>query len=300
MTNYQMLVDAIESLQKQQDELREKVIRHEDLLNQQQIKISNLQNENKILRTNNTDLKKKLVNVFKEHRIQKQQLKIIEESVNRNNRALTETFTTSTHNSFMGTKNMHSLPSSIWYLDKEYIKKYYLDTFISIEYIIRCNSHNFHYIYIKNLIGVFQTYKFKTNFTDYYCGFGGNYTVNKNIYPDRTTVINLNLLEMFICYNKEYNFIIYCYSINMSEADKNKFILFDKIVSMFMDNKFTIKKEVIENLFIDSNTYYNIEFKDYKKGTPPNDLETMKQKKIEHLRAFIKYITDRIKVVDDN
>ena len=80
MTNYQMLVDAIESLQKQQDELREKVIRHETMLNQQQIKISNLQNENKILRTNNTDLKKKLVNVFKEHRIQKQQLNIIEES----------------------------------------------------------------------------------------------------------------------------------------------------------------------------------------------------------------------------
>ena len=75
-----MLVDAIESLQKQQDELREKVIRHETMLNQQQIKISNLQNENKILRTNNTDLKKKLVNVFKEHRIQKQQLNIIEES----------------------------------------------------------------------------------------------------------------------------------------------------------------------------------------------------------------------------
>ena len=296
MTNYQMLVDAIESLQKQQDELREKVIRHEDLLNQQQIKISDLQNENKILRTNNTDLKKKLVNVFKEHRIQKQQLNIItddtkgmKESVNRNNRALTEIFNND------GKSKIHNFTASIWYLDKEYIIKYYVSLGL-----LRTVMFSENIIYLNKFIEVFGTYKFNMKTTNYY-----NFYCEKNIYKERS-VIKLNLLEIYICYSHDFNEYINPtagYYTKGTPLYLNLFNKIDKSINIFINNNFTIKKEVIDNIFIDLYTFtMNDKNTKYKlKGKTINGLMEDHIKKLtEDTRKAIKSITDRIKVVDDN
>ena len=169
-----------------------------------------------------------------------------------------------------------------------------MKNFKLIENIVR-NTKQSNTRHLETLIELFGTYKFNMEIKNYYV------PNNSKVYPG--TVMKLNLLEMFICYVMQYNSPVYddleyndvvCW---MEEGHETLCdLLFDKIVSMFMNNKFTIKRELLENILLD----FDFTYKCWITELHPNDSETSKRLDTKYINIIIKYITDRIKVVDDN